>query len=214
MSIASYINSNSDPKSRKEMVSTDSSTGISSCLVGPSPAAPGAADGKNTKKKDRPLSVTFSTVCTVRRTLHINDYTPEELLSCFWQDDELAFINEGNAQVIVYMEMLEERQQVKHQNKQQQGQQPHTRGLEHHTGQARRRKVTARQCQYEAVVVVEELMMTETRLDAVEVGVGEEVDDNSYLFNLLAEACRHISSPCSEEAMRRARFDEWTAVAR
>jgi hypothetical protein len=148
----------------------------------------------------------------MRRTLHINDYTPEELRASFWQDVELAFINERNAQMIVYLEMLEERQQLKHENKQQQGQKPSTRGLEHHTSQARRRKMTARLCQYEAVIVVEGLMMTKTRLDAVEVQ-GDVVDDSAYCANLLAEACRQISSPCVEQAVRRARFDEWTAAA-
>jgi hypothetical protein len=147
----------------------------------------------------------------MRRTLHINDYTPEELLSCFWQDDELAFINERNAQVIVYMEMLEQGHQQR--QEQEQKQRPYTRGLEHHTSQARRRKMTARQCQYEAVIVVEGLMMTKTRFDAVEVQGEEEVDDNTYYANLLAEACRHISSPCLEEALRRARFDEFQAAA-
>jgi hypothetical protein len=67
----------------------------------------------------------------------------------------------------------------------------------------------ARQCQYEAVMVVEELMMTQTRMDAVEVqGEEDDVDDNTYYANLLAQACRHISSPCVEEALPRAPIDE------
>jgi hypothetical protein len=150
----------------------------------------------------------------MRRTLHINDYTPEEHRACFWQDDELAVINERNANMIVYIEMQEQgrkQQQQQHEQKQR----PYTRGLEHHTSQARRRKMTARQCQYEAVMVVEELMMTKTRFDAVVEVQGEEddVDDNTYYANLLAEACRHISHPCLEEALRRAQIDELQAAA-
>jgi hypothetical protein len=204
--------SNEKDGNRKEQLSNAFvGNGTCTCMVDPD-------TGKNTKKDDtRSSSVTFSSVCTMRRTIHINDYTPEELHACFWQVDELAVINERNAHMIVYMELLEEglqqqNQEQKHEQ-QHQGQQPYTRGLEHHTSRARRHRVMARQCQYEAVMVVEELMMTKTRLDAVEVGVGEEVDDDSYYANLLAEACRHISFSCSEEAVRRARFDEWQATA-
>jgi hypothetical protein len=152
----------------------------------------------------------------MRRTLHINDYTPEELHACFWQDDELAVINERNAHMIVHMELLEEGLQQQNQGQQQeqhqyQGKQPYTRGLEHHTNRARRRRMMARQCQYEAVMVVEELKMTQTRFDRV--GIEADVDDIAYYANLLAEACRHISSPCSEEAIRTARFYELQATA-
>jgi hypothetical protein len=64
-------------------------------------------------------------------------------------------------------------------------------------------------------MLVEELMMTKTRLDAggAEEEEGREVDDSAYYANLLAEACRQVSSPCVEEAVRRARFDEWHATA-
>jgi hypothetical protein len=157
----------------------------------------------------------------MRRTLHINDYTPEEHSACFWQDDELSVINERNANIIDYIELKQQQQQGRLQQKPQrhQGQEPHTRGLEQRTSWARGRKVTARQCQYEAVLVVEKLMMTQMRLakhssssillssldddhydehsslvrSAEELSLQYVEDDEMYFANLLAEACQHIS---------------------
>eukprot|EP00529_Nitzschia_sp_RCC80_P001474 CAMPEP_0113473386 /NCGR_PEP_ID=MMETSP0014_2-20120614/18018_1 /TAXON_ID=2857 /ORGANISM="Nitzschia sp." /LENGTH=241 /DNA_ID=CAMNT_0000366153 /DNA_START=33 /DNA_END=758 /DNA_ORIENTATION=+ /assembly_acc=CAM_ASM_000159 len=159
-------------------------------------------------------SVRFSNVCTLRHTIHLNDYTAQEVEASFWSEDEMAFLNERTATIIRKMEGRrggkQEQQHVMY----------CTRGLEKYASEERRRIFKARQGQYEAVMVVEELEICGTRLDAhgtvvtdVAGSSDQVVDGNGdyyyyYYADLLCKTCQHISSQSRLEARRRALQDE------
>ena len=134
-------------------------------------------------------SVTFKPSVACKRTLHVNNYTDEELFQCWWTDDESQAIRKNANQACkLFVQGLIEKESKKHS----------LRGLEYKCCKVTQKaKIALRHAAYDAVLIEQDFQMDS----------GFEAD-----WEAMAETYKVLSAKAHDIAHRQALKDHADAT--
>lgn len=172
-------------------------------------------------------TVSFAPTCQVRKILHVNDFSEDEIQASWFTGREMKRLQERNAAMVQFLDAATTKQST---NKQQQRRKLCTRGLDQLTPQAIRRKARVRRALYEAVKTVDEMAAAAAASAAssscfdnneLNVNLDDESKDTDHdkdqtdeqdLSLLLATACQHLTGTSIVDAYRRGLEDANAAM--